>query len=87
MRQRGMTTTLTEDQRPKAQSIFSLFNLECSSRSGVIEHKLKKLAGIKNVTVNCVTDTVLVDYDPRQLTTEQIRASIRKLGYAAGVKQ
>lgn len=81
-----MTTTVTENKRPRAQAIFSLFNLGCSSCSAIVERKLKKLAGIKNVTVNYVTDTVLVKYDSSQVTTEEIRTFIRKLGYDAGVK-
>jgi copper chaperone CopZ len=80
------TTTVTENQRPWAQATFSLFNLGCSSCLAVIERELKRLAGIRNVTVNHITDAVLVNYDPRQLTTDEIRAFIRKLSYDARVK-
>lgn len=83
---KAMTVTGEVQDETAGQAIFSLFNLGCSSCSRVIERKLKKLAGIKNVTVNYVTDTVFVGYDPRLLSTEQIRASIRKLGYEARVK-
>ena len=82
-----MTTTVTENERTKAQAIFSIFNLGCSACSVVIERKLGKLAGIKNVSVNYVTDRVLVNYDPQRLTIEEIRSFIRELGYEAGVKQ
>jgi len=82
-----MTTTVTENERAKARAIFSIFNLGCSSCSVVIERKLRKLAGIKNVSVNYVTDRVLVNYDPQRLTIEEIRSFIRELGYEAGVKQ
>jgi len=47
----------------------------------MIERKLRKVSGIKNVTVNYVTDTVLVNYDPGRVTTEDIRAFMKKLGY------
>jgi copper chaperone CopZ len=82
-----MTTTVAESQRAKAMSIFSLFNLGCSSCSAIIEHKLVKLDGIENVTVNPVTDTVLVEYDPRRVTAEEVRTFLRKLGYDAGVRR
>lgn len=81
-----MTTTVTQNKRPTAQAILSIFNLGCSSCSSIIERKLKKVAGITNVTVNYVTDTVLVKYDPSQLTVDEIRVIIRKSGYEAGVK-
>jgi Cu+-exporting ATPase len=82
-----MTATGTENQRLKADAIFSLFNLGCSSCSGIVERKLRRLDGIKNVTVNNVADTVSVNYDPQQLNSEEIRLFIRKLGYETGVKQ
>jgi copper chaperone CopZ len=82
-----MTATMTEKQQPKAHAIFSLFNLGSSSCSGTVERKLKKLAGIKNVSVNNVTDTILVNYDPQQLNTEEIRLFVRKLSYENGVTQ
>ena len=82
MRQRKMSTMATDSDKATAEAIFSLFNLGCSSCSGIIERKLKKLSGIKGVSVDYVTDTVLVDYDPAYLTAEDIRAFIKKLGYA-----
>ncbi len=60
----------------------SIFSLGYSSSRGTIECQLRKLVGIKSVTANYVTDTVLVDYDPMRLTIERIRAYLRKLGYA-----
>ncbi len=75
-----MHSTNDESSPQTAKSIFSL---GYSSSRGTIERQLRKLAGIKLVTANYVTDTVLVDYDPTQLTIEQIRAFLRKLGYNA----
>lgn len=77
-----MTTTATESSKAMAQAIFSLFNLGCSSCSGTIERKLKKLPAIRGVRVNYVTDTVLVNYDPARLTIEEIREFLKKLGYS-----
>ena len=39
------------------------------------------MSGIKNVTVNYVTDTVLVNYDPVRVSTEDIRTFMKRLGY------
>ncbi len=73
-----------DNSRLTARSIFSL---GYSSSRGTIERQLKGLAGIKSVRANYVTDTVLVDYDPSQLTIEQIRAFLKKLGYNAAQRQ
>jgi copper chaperone CopZ len=64
-----------------AEAIFSLFNLGCSSCSGIIEGRLKELHGITGVNVNYVTDTVVVDYDPNRLTTDDIRAFMKKVSH------
>jgi copper chaperone CopZ len=47
----------------------------------VIERKLVKTTGIKEVAVGYLTDTVLVRYDPEKTTTATIRETIKKLGY------
>lgn len=69
--------------KASARAIFSLYNLGCSSCSVVIERKLGKMSGIRDVAVNYVTDTVLVDFDPSLLTAEEVRGMIKKLGYDA----
>jgi copper chaperone CopZ len=71
------------ENRTTAKAIFSLFNLGCSACSGIIERRLRKLSGINGVTVDYVTDTVLVDYDPATITTDEIRRFLGKLGYNA----
>jgi copper chaperone CopZ len=73
-----MTIAATEQR--KAEAIFSLFNLRCVSCSNVVESKLKKLHGIKKVSVDCVTDTVHIEFDPTLVTTDAIRAFLTKLG-------
>lgn len=67
-------------EQRQAHAIFSLVNLGCGSCPNVIERKLKTFEGIKKVTVNYVTDTLLLDYDPRTVTIDAIRSHIVKLG-------
>jgi len=76
-------TSHATKSKTSAKAVFSLFNLGCSSCSAVIERKLRNLPGIEDAVVNCVTDMVRVNYDPEHLTTENVRAFIRKLGYEA----
>jgi len=72
-----VTSSFTKSKE-SANAIFSLFNLGSSSRSAIIEPKLRNLRGIDNAVVNYVADTVSVNYDPEQLTTKDIRTFIRK---------
>jgi Cu+-exporting ATPase len=78
-----MSATPTQHNRVRAEAIFSLFNLGCSSCSGIIEGRLKELHGITNVNVDYVTDTVVVRYDPKRLTTDDIRAFMKKVSHDA----
>jgi len=65
------------------KTILSIANPRCSFCSRVIEQKLVKTPGIKEVLVSYLTDTVLVRYDPEKTTPATIRESIKKLGYDA----
>ena len=72
--------TISAPQQGKAHGIFSLFNLGCVPCSSIVEDKLKKLHGVKKASVDYVTDTVQVDFDPRLLTGDAIRAFLINLG-------
>jgi copper chaperone CopZ len=78
-----MSVAPTQDNRPAAEAIFSLLNLGCSSCYRIIEGRLGELHGITNVNVNYVTDTVVVGYDPRRLTPDDIRAFMKKVSHEA----
>ncbi len=73
-----MTGSQTTQNKATGIAIFSLSSIDCSSPA-LIESKLKKLSGVKDATVNCVTNMVLVNYDPKQLDSREIRALLRKL--------
>jgi hypothetical protein len=62
-----------------AAAIFTLFNLPRSSYSR-IEPTLKRLKGVREVSVDYVTNNVLVRFDPAQLTTHDIRGLLQKIG-------
>jgi copper chaperone CopZ len=68
-----------EIRKRKAQGIFSLFNLESESSPNIVERKLGTFEGVKQVTVDYVTDTVLVDFDPETVTTDVIRSYLQEL--------
>ena len=73
-----MTTAPIRYSSRRTDAIFSLLHLDCSP-SSQIERKLRKVSGIKKVTVDFVSNTVLVSYDPDQITTQDIRNFIEKI--------
>jgi copper chaperone CopZ len=64
-----------------AKTMLAITNTGCSFCSRVIERKLVKMVGVKDVAMSCLTDTVMVRYDPEKTTTGIIRESIKNLGY------
>ncbi len=58
-----------------------VFRFGGSSSSRRIERGLKRLRGVRDVTMNYVTGTVLVTYVPEEVSTEQIQAFLKNFGY------
>jgi copper chaperone CopZ len=71
----------TEKPGETEKVILAIANAHCSYCSHVIEKKVAKMPGVKDVSVSYLTDKVLVQYDPEKVTTYEIRQSIKKLGY------
>jgi hypothetical protein len=65
-------------QEERKQSLL-LFHVSSSTPSGKIERKLTKLKGIEHATINHLTHVVGVDYDPREITADKIRAFLTTL--------
>lgn len=70
--------------QPVGNAILSLYTLGCSSCSGLLERKLKKVPGIADVNVNWVADIVEVKFDTGKIKTDEIRAFMKKLGSDTG---
>ena len=66
---------------PVGAAIFSLNTLGRLSCSE-LERKLKQVPGIADVNVNYAVDTIQVKFDPGKVSSEDVRALMKKLGYA-----
>ncbi|HZY95053.1 MAG TPA: heavy metal-associated domain-containing protein [Candidatus Bathyarchaeia archaeon] len=60
-----------------------LVGQSCSMCATPIKTCLEKVRGVESVTVNTVLDLVFVDYDPHLTDVEEIKETIRKIGYSA----
>ena len=73
-----MGSTIAQTGKRTADAVFSLFNLNgCSCHT--IKLRLKKLKGVREVTVDYVTNNILVRFDPDRLTSNDIREYLRKI--------
>ena len=62
---------------------FDIQGMTCSSCSSHVEKAAKKLNGIKSVSVNLLSNNMVVEYDETILNSNQIIASVIEAGYGA----
>ena len=53
----------------------------CAGCAASVEQKLNAISGIRSATVNLPARTALIDYDEKQVTLEQIKDELGKIGY------
>ena len=58
-----------------------VIGMACSACSANVENKLRSIVGISEASVNLVGRTALIDYDPSQVTLEEIKRHISDIGY------
>ncbi|MEP7357636.1 MAG: heavy metal translocating P-type ATPase [Anaerolineales bacterium] len=59
--------------------------MTCANCAATIERGLKKLPTVQSATVNLASERATLEYDPAQLTRDQIIARIEKSGYGVAV--
>ena len=64
---------------------FDIQGMTCSSCSSHVEKAVCKLEGTKNVNVNLLSNSMVVEYDEKQLNSEKIVKAVIDAGYGANV--
>lgn len=55
--------------------------MSCASCSQTVERGLAKAPGVKQVTVNLVTEEAWLDYDPQVTSLDELAKLVDRLGY------
>ncbi|MCD8295966.1 MAG: heavy metal translocating P-type ATPase [Prevotella sp.] len=63
------------------RSIFAVIGMACAGCAANIERKLNQLDGISVANVNFAARTVLVEYEPKVITSQQMKEELIKIGY------
>jgi copper chaperone len=63
------------------RTYFKVVGMYCTSCKPIIEKQLKNEKGVKRIDIDCMTDSVLVDFDPSIITKEEIKDRLEKSGY------
>ena len=61
--------------------------MTCANCAATIERNLKKLPTVQNASVNLASERATLEYDPAQLTQDQIIARIERAGYGVATTE
>ncbi len=62
---------------------FNVSGMTCAACESHIDKSVKKLAGVRDINVSLLTNSMIVDYDESVLSDESIKAAVASGGYHA----
>ena len=65
------------------QEKFVVTGMTCAACSAHVEKAVSQLQGVDSVAVNLMLGSMLVDYDPAQVTAQAIVSAVENGGYGA----
>ena len=60
---------------------YKISGMHCTSCAMDIDFELEDLNGVKEAKTNYAKQEAMVNYDPKMVTSEQIMAVVKELGY------
>ena len=66
-----------------AQDKFDVGGMTCAACQAHVDRAVSKLDGVQSVAVNLLAGSMLVDYDPAQVTPDDICNAVDRAGYSA----
>ncbi len=66
-----------------AQDKFDVGGMTCAACQAHVDRAVSKLDGVQSVAVNLLAGSMLVDYDPAQVTPDDICTTVDRAGYSA----
>jgi copper chaperone len=67
------------NQTQKAR--FRVVRMYCTTCKPIVENQLRGNEAIKNIDIDFMTDSVIVEYDPTLITKAKIKESLENSGY------
>nr|WP_263327185.1 heavy metal translocating P-type ATPase [Neobacillus sp. Marseille-Q6967] len=71
----------------KEKTELDITGMTCAACANKIEKRLNKFDGVEKATVNFALETVLVEYNPEQVSVSEMKEAIKKLGYTLEQKK
>ncbi len=64
-----------------------VIGMACSACSANVENKLRSIAGVHEATVNLVGRTATIDFDPSQVSLQELKNQVSDIGYDMVIDQ
>jgi Cu+-exporting ATPase len=68
---------------PSQHTQLEVHGMTCASCSATVERVVGKLPGVQNASVNLAAETLTLDYDPAEISLQQVVAAVDEAGYQA----
>jgi P-type Cu2+ transporter len=70
------------DPGPNQQrALIRVVDFSCAGESAALERRLRRVSGVRSVTVNPVTETAYVTFDPRGTNSDELEFVVAAAGY------
>ena len=66
-----------------AQDKFDVGGMTCAACQAHVDRAVSKLDGVQSVAVNLLAGSMMVDYDPAQVSPDDICTAVDHAGYSA----
>ena len=66
-----------------AQDKFDVGGMTCAACQAHVDRAVSKLDGVQSVAINLLAGSMLVDYDPAQVSPDDICTAVDRAGYSA----
>jgi copper chaperone CopZ len=63
------------------KALFRVVGMYCSTCKPIIENWLKDEKGVKTISIDFMTDSIVVEFDPSLVTRQEIKNRLDKSGY------
>jgi Cu+-exporting ATPase len=60
---------------------FRVLGLSCAGEAAGLEHRLRRVAGLESVTINPLTETAYVVFDPSRVNLDVVKSEVARSGY------
>ena len=68
---------------PTQHAQLEVHGMTCASCSATVERVVSKLPGVQNANVNLAAETLTLDYDPAEISLQQVVSAVAEAGYQA----